>query len=135
MKLLDIWNSRESWMALADMKKPPKVAYRLMRYHAKINAELVALEAGREAAVYEAAGVEGPAIVSLNPGSVEYEIFIKGFNKFLDEESDLSPVGISMDALVDALDGDAANRLTERQLALLEPFFTEKAPVLELVKA
>ena len=133
IRLMDVWNGREAWTALSELKKPPKLAYRLMKYMKKFNAELEAAEAGCQAAIYEAAGVEPPALVSIGAETPEYAVFLDKFNAFLRDPSDLETVGISMDELIDGLSADAANRLTERQLALLEPFFTERAPVLQLV--
>ena len=135
MRLLDVWNGRPAWEALAELKKPPKLAYRLMKYLRKLNTELAACEEGRQSCVHLVAGTTPPAIVLLSPDTPEFQVFLGKFNEFLLDESDLEPVGISMDDLIDALDAQTGNLLTERQLLLLEPFFTAKAPVLELVKA
>lgn len=133
MKLLDIWQacaSSESkpvsaWASLVLLKKPPRVAYRLLKYGAKLSAEYEVIEKQRRALLYEAAGVDEGQPVTLESGTPEFDQFFRGFNAFLIGDSDLDPVGLSMDALIDALDSEKGNVLSEQELALLEPFFQE----------
>ncbi len=127
MKLSEIWNARETFNRLALLRKPPKVAYRLMKYERKLSAELTLCEAQRSKCVCEVAGVDVGSIeaeqVTLMPGTAEFNAFLDRFNEFLDGESDLKPLELEMDALVDALDAESGNVLSEVDLALLEPFF------------
>lgn len=111
---------------MASLKKPPKVAYRLLKYGNKLQAEYDIIEKQRVKLVYEAAGVPEGSDASINPGSPEHNKFVVGFNEFLFNDSDLEVVGLSMDELIDALDAEKGNVLSEADLALLEPFFTEK---------
>lgn len=135
MKLLDVFHAVATnqdrpvapWGALATLKKPPKVAYRLLKYGDKITAEYVLIEKQRRTLLYEAAGVAEGSEVNLQPGTPAFDKFVQGFNAFLANDSDLEPVGLSMDALIEALDSNQGNALSEADLSLLEPFFQEKA--------
>lgn len=138
MKLAAIWNSSKAWEVLSKLKKNPKLAYRLLKYEKKVSAELEVLEAHRQKLVYEAAGVEPPAIVSLGVESPEFIAFSAKFQEFAQGESDLAWAGITMDDLIEALGAETANVLSEHDIELLEPFFTAPEPVaapnLQLVK-
>lgn len=135
MKLIDVWNavqsnkdkSVSSWGALTSLKKPPKVAYRLLKYGAKLGAEFDVIEKHRIKLLYEAAGVPEGGAVDIKPGTPEFSQFSNSFTEFLDGDSDLAPVGITMDALIDALD-TVGNALSEQDLAAVEPFFQEAKP-------
>lgn len=130
MKLVTIWNAREAFSKLAQLKKSPKLAYRLMKYAKKFSSEFDTCEARRIECVYEAAGVEpGTPDINLLPSTPEFVSFVTKFNEFLDNESDLEPVGIGMDALVESLSAESGNVMSENDLALLEPFFQEKSAV------
>lgn len=129
MKLVDVWNARNAFAVLAQLKKPPKVAYRLMKYSKKFAAEFDICEAERVALVFVVADVEpGTPNINLLPGTDEFAAFQEAFNEFLANDSDLEPVDIGMDALIDALDAEHGNVLSEAELALLVPFFQEKKP-------
>lgn len=122
MKLEQIWISREAWQTLSSLKKPPRVAYRLMKYKQKYDQEVEACDKQRERYVYEAAGEEGGS-VALKPETPEFNEFLSKFYEFLQEECELEPCGIYMDQLIDALDAETGNVLSESDLAKLEPFF------------
>lgn len=129
MKLVDVWNARNAFATLAQLKKPPKVAYRLMKYAKQFAAEFDTCEAARVSCVYEIAGVEpGTPNINLLPGTPEYDAFVAKFNEFLANDSELEPLEMSMDALIDALDSERGNVLSENDLALLAPFFHGKKP-------
>lgn len=123
MKLLQIWNAREAWGRLAAMKKPPKLAYQLMKYGRKFAVEADTCEAHREKCVYEASGAEPGTVVNLEPGSAQFDAFIAKFEEFLTQESDLELAPVGMAELLDALEAEKGNALADNDLALLEPFF------------
>lgn len=135
MKLIDVWNAVQSnkdkpvsaWAAMTSLKKPPKVAYRLLKYGAKLGTEFDVIEKHRVELIYEAAGAPEGSPVDIKPGSPEFAQFANSFNEFLAGDSDLEPVGMTMDALIDALD-TAGNALSEQDLAAVEPFFQEAKP-------
>lgn len=139
MKLSVICNSEAAWRSLSAVKKPPKLAYRLMKYTKLVSAEIKDCEEQRAKYVCEIAGVEfgteDGAQTFLLPGTPQHDEFMAKFQAFLDTESDLLPVPISMEALIDSL-GDQGNVISETDLANLEPFFVEKpATDLKLVKS
>lgn len=127
MKLVTIWNAREAFATLGALKKAPKVAYRLMKYERKFMAEVDACQKQQDACIYAALG-KNPACgerVSVEPGTPEHNTFVTNFIEFLATESDLGPVDMTMEALIEALGAEQGNALSERDLMLLEPFFQE----------
>jgi len=135
MKLFEIWNSSKAWGTLSALKKNPKLAYRLLKYEKKVNSELEACEKHRQACVYEVSGAEPGSVVNIAEGTPEFAVFLKKFNEFLQGESDLDWIGVSLDELIDALDAEIGNVLSENDIELLEPFFTElPKPDLKLVE-
>lgn len=130
MKLLQIWNARTTWTSLSALRKPPGMAYRLLKYERLIDAEIAIIDKSRNEMITKAAGVDPGTIVTLGQGP-ELDAFVKEFVTFLESESELKPCGIAMDDLVAALDTQSGNVLTESDLVILEPFFTPIAePVL-----
>lgn len=127
MKLTEIWNAAGAWQALALLKKNPKLVYRLLKYEKAVNVELDVCNTKREAILYEVAGVQPPEPVTLAQNSSQYVEFMNRFNESLDVESDLPWIGLSMEELIDALDIEKSNVISEQELVLLEPFFTEPA--------
>ena len=110
MRLAAIWNAQSAFSALSALKKPPKLSYRLYKYQHKFNTEVAICEAQRIKCVCEVAGVEPGSVeaasVVLLPGTPEFVTFLAKFNEFIAGESDLAPVGVGMDALIDALDAE-----------------------------
>lgn len=127
MKLLAIWNGRFALARLSALKMPPRLAYKLLKYAQKFAAELEACDKQREKYVYEVAGAEPPAIVKLEDGTPEFEVFRAKFNEFLQGESELGWSGMTMDEVIDALGSETGNVISEKDLELLEPFFTAPA--------
>lgn len=127
MKLVEIWNAQDAFAMLAALKKPPTLAYRLMKYERKYAAEVAVCEEQRSKCVCEVAGVEHGSSeaeqVTLQGGTPEYAKFLALFNEFLNGESDLTPVGMDMEALAAALESQTSNTVSENDLKLLEPFF------------
>lgn len=123
MKLVTIWNASNAWATLSALKKNPKLAYRLLKYQKKVIAEHETCEAQRQKYVYEISGAEPGSIVALTEGTPEFADFLAKFNEFLQGDSDLEVVGISMDELIEALDAEKGNVLSGPDLDFLEPFF------------
>lgn len=126
MKLLDIQLSASAWGVLSSLKKNPKLAYRLLKYEKKVEAELNVIEKQRNEYGCEAAGVASGAEWRLEPGTPEIASYNEKFNAFLQGDSDLQWIGISMDELIEALGAETGNVLSEQDIERLEPFFTEK---------
>lgn len=125
MKLLTLWNAKQAWATLSMLRKQPKVAYRLMKYERALNAEMETIERARTEFILKAANAEPGATVTLDVGTPELAAFNADFNAFLNTDCDLRPVGMDMDALIDVLDSQAGNVLSEAELMALEPFFVE----------
>jgi hypothetical protein len=135
MKLLAIWNARDAFGRLSQLRKPPKLAYHLMKYERKFMVEYGHCEAQKNKCVYEAAGVEfGAPGVTLQPDTPEHMAFVLKFTEFLEQEAGLEPVGVDMDALIDGLDAEKGNVLCEGDIEVLEPFFQAKSADLKLVE-
>jgi hypothetical protein len=118
MKLVEIWASAPSWNTLSALKISPQIAYRLYKYKKLVDEELQACESQRVALIHEACGTGPPKI---EPGTDQFNEFLNKFNVYLQQESDLKPLDISMETLIEAL-GDAP-MLSENDISILEAFF------------
>lgn len=128
MKLATIWNAAGAWARLSQLRKPPKAAYQLMKYEKLVTAEVDTIEQARNASIIKAAGLsDAIGVVKLDVGTPELAAFNAEFSTFLETESDLPLAPITIDALIEALDGQAGNALADIDLAALEPFFTQEA--------
>jgi hypothetical protein len=103
-----------------------------MKYSRKYQIEFEICEKQRVTLVRELANVGPSEVGFIGEGTPEMVELRKRFNEFLQSDSDLEPVGISMEEMVTGLHDDAV--ITEIDLALLEPFFEKRSPTLELVK-
>ena len=128
MQLINIWNSTSAWKVLSALKKNPKLAYRLHKYEKKVQAEAQVCEIQRNAILYEVSGASPGASVKLEPETPEFAEFVKKFTDFLQQESDLDFVGISLDELIEGLGAEQGNVLSENNIDLLEPFFQFPVP-------
>ncbi len=127
MKLQDIWNSAAAWRALSPVKKSPKVAYLLLKYENKVQAEVTVCEKQKNALIYELAGVPAPTgndvvLVDISGDADKMSQLQARFAEFLQTESELPQAALTMDALVESLSSDMGV-LTEHDLQQLEPFF------------
>lgn len=134
MTLLQIWNSRPAWITLSELRKPPGIAYRLLKYERLVDAEFAVITKSRDAMITKAAGVEAGQFASLQPDSPEYAAFSAELTAFLATESELQPCDLDMDALLAALDTQAGNSIAEGDLALLEPFFTQPVEAANVIE-
>lgn len=140
MKLSQIWNSASVWGTLSVLKKPPKLAYRLLKYEKKIEREMQVIKKQHDALVYKHAGEAPPKgdeikVVKLAEDTPQFKAYYDEFNEFCKQTSDLPWIGITMDELIEGLDTETSNVLSEHDIELLEPFFTEPAkPDLKLVE-
>lgn len=126
MNLLQILESRPAWSTLSSLRKPPGIAYKLLKYERLLEAELIAIDKVRNEIIWKVAGAERGTIVTLQIGSPENNQFAAEFLEFVKTESELKPFAdLDMDGLMAALDSQAGNTLAESDLAALEPFFTQ----------
>ena len=134
MKLIEVWNavntSEEkpvsSWQAVSGLKKSPGLAYKLLKYGDKLGREYAVIEKHRNELIYECSGAEPGKEVRIEPGTPEYAKFMADYMEFLNKDSDLDPTGVTMDALIADLEKKDGNMLSEVDLMLVAPFFTEK---------
>lgn len=124
MKLIDVFRSAEAWKRLSGLKKPPRMAYSLMRYFKSIQDELDIIEKERVNCIRRIAKAGENEAISLKPGSAEIVEFESRFIGFLESESVLVKLSITMDELINALENETDNTLTEKDLLALEPFFS-----------
>ena len=139
MQLLQIWNAREAMQRLAQLKKPPKIAYQMLKYFRLYDKEIATCDKAREEFIYQVAGAAAGSVVTIdqlmpNPDkdgetipNPKFQEFFDRFNEFLRSDSDLPWSGITMDAMVEMLDAQEGNALSEDDLARIEYFFTEPA--------
>lgn len=137
MKLLSIWNSAATWQHVSSLKKNPKLAYRLLKYEKQVERELLVCQKMQDSLIYELAGVEPPKpgdvlIVNISDDKDKMQVLNARFNEFLQGDSDLDFIGMTLDELIDGLDEKDGNTLSENHIERLEPFFE---PVAESVPA
>ena len=124
--MIVIWNAKKAWDAISPLKKKPKLAYRLMKYEKKVAREIEVCDKERRRILYDVSGVEPGKPVKLEVGSPELIKFTELFGEFLFQaDSDLELVGVTMDELIDGLDAEKGNTLSEDTITLLEPFFQQ----------
>ncbi len=123
MKLLEIWNAVPAWKTLSLLKKSSRLAYRLMKYLKAIDAEVAVCEARRQECVYGITGKQPGEAALIENDTPQFAELVVKFTEFLQEESDLPPVGITMEELIEDLGAEDGNRISEADLNLLEPFF------------
>lgn len=121
MKLIQIWVAREAWQRLASLKKSPKLAYRLMRYERRLSEELAVIDAKKNELIEAIA----PETKTVNANTLEMAQFIEAFGPFLDADAELQPIDMTLDVLIDAIDAEQGNVLSDSDCAALEPFFKE----------
>ncbi len=126
MQLGQIFSSIESWRKLSVVNLKPKIAYAIFKYTALVTAEAEVVEKQRTALIYEVTGTESGTEVKLGPGEPGWDLFVQGFNEILSQESDLKPIDMDMEEVVDALDGKD-DVLSVSDLARLEVFFSTPA--------
>lgn len=143
MKFRQIWNALPALKRLSALRKSPKMASKLRNYGKLIEVELNTVEENRQDIGFECAGVEKPTppdVVVLSipetidvPGkdgapattvpNPQYTDFLAKFDAVLDGDSDLQPLDITLDELVDDLALYKGNSISDDDLELINPFF------------
>ena len=137
MKLANVFMAKEAMSQLAQAKLAPKVAYRVLKFAKKFEAEFGIVESQRVAILREVAEVKEGEDAKIEPGTPEMTSFFEKFAPVLDTDCELEACPLKFDALMDALDSEEGNVLSAQDLALLEPLFEsdeEVKPDLEIVK-
>jgi hypothetical protein len=125
MILGQIYQSRTSWQKLSGMKMRPQVAYKILGYTRKIDAEFDLIERQRVSALRRVSGIES-GDVNVEEGTPEFEAFVKEFNEVLVTESDLRKFSRKLSCVLNAVADGQDDILTVTDLALLSPFFQEE---------
>jgi hypothetical protein len=120
MKLGHIFLSIETWKKLSELKINSKVIYKVFKYMKSILAEYDIIEKQRIALIYEVTKTEPGIPVKLEPNTPEYVEYFKKFNALLSVDSDIKPLDMTLEQLV-----ESNCDLTLQDLSILEPFFTE----------
>jgi hypothetical protein len=121
MKLADVFASQEAWRRLSQVRLPAARAYELFKYLKLVTAEYEILEQRRVAVLRRISGAAEGMPVSLEAGTPAHDQFIMEFGAFLDADSDLQPLAMSFDKLMELLSADS-NLLSVAEMALIEPF-------------
>ena len=123
MKLSNVFAAKETITRLAQLKMAPKVAYRVLKFARKFDAEYAIVEKQRSALIAEISGTKEGEEAKIERGTPEFAEFVKQFGAILDVESDLAVCPLTLDALLDALEEADGNTMSVQDIAMLESFF------------
>jgi len=124
MKLGQIFQSIESWRKLSAINLRPKIAYAVLKYTKLVGAEHEIAEKQRVMLVREVTKTVDGEDAKIEPNTPEFVEYLTKLNEVMSQESSLPKIRLSLDEVVDALDGKD-NVLSVADLAMLEPFFKE----------
>jgi hypothetical protein len=114
MKLLNVLQSINAWKKLSLVNMKPRIALEVLRFNQRIadeHAIILKKQAALVAGVPDA-NEDTPEVMKLNAE----------FNEFLSQDSALTPMYLTLNELVGAVD-EKDETLTIQDLAFLEPFF------------
>jgi hypothetical protein len=134
MKLANVFGGNAAVGRLATAKLPPKVAYRVLKFARKFEAEFAIVEKQRIALLRDATGAKENEEISLKPDDPKFAEFVEKFNEVLGMDSDLEVCPLKFDTLIDSLDLEDDNVLSAQDLAVLEPFFESDEKLMDNVK-
>ena len=123
MKLGNVFTAKSAFVRLAGLRMPAKLAYRVLKFTRKFDAEYAIVEEQRQKLIREISGAKEGENASLLAGSPGLTEFFEKFAPVLDTDSDMEPCPLTFDALMDALESEEGNVLSTQDLAVLEPFF------------
>ncbi len=125
MKCFVVFQSIASWQKLAGIPMRPKSALAVLRYTKLVSAEYDNIERLRISLARRIAGAADGSAIEIAPDTPEAKEFAERFNEILNADVDLVPLRMSLDEIVNNLDGEE-DSLTVADLAVLEPFFYEE---------
>jgi hypothetical protein len=120
MNLGQIFQSMSVWNKLASVPMKPMIAYKILQYTKKVNAEFEIVEKQRVALIHEITGTKEGENTKIEPNTPEFDLYLERINEILLVESDLEKLDINFEEVLGSLKEDV---LTVQDLALLEPFF------------
>ena len=127
MKLANVFNARPAMMRLATLKMAPKVAYDVLKFSRRFDAEFEIAEKQRVTLLMEISGAGEGEDITIEPNSPEFDRFAAAFDEVLAVEIDMAVCPMTMDALIAALDASEGNTLSVQDIALLEVLFETPA--------
>ncbi len=125
MKCFVVFQSIASWQKLSGISMKPRYALRILRYTKLVSAEYDNIERLRVSLARRIAGAAEGSAIKIEPNTPEAKEFAERFNEILNVDVDLVPLRMSLDEIVNNLDGKE-DSLTVADLAVLEPFFYEE---------
>ena len=136
MKLGNVFAAREALVHLAALKMPSKVAYRVLKFSRKFDAEFGIIEEQRVKIIREITGAKEGEEAKIENGTPEMVSFYEKFAPVLGTDCDLELCPLKFEALMEAIDSEDGNILSVQDLALLEPLFDseEENPALKIVE-
>ncbi len=115
----NVLGSQNGWAELSTMPKTPKVAYTLMKYvKTVITPEMEVITEHRNELIKTLGKGD-----SIEPNTPAFDKFQTQFTEYLATDSDIKPIDLTMDQLIDALSSHKDNAITDGTLMLVEPFF------------
>ena len=122
MLLGQVFQSIQAWQKLSAIPLKPKIAYRVLKYTKKVSSEHELAEKQRVALIHEVTGTLEGQDAKIEPNTPEFQEYATRFNAIMALESDLEPIDMELQQVVDVLD-DKEESLSMSDLAVLEPFF------------
>ncbi len=124
MLLGTIFQSVEAWQKLSSISMKPKIAYAVLKYTKVIGDEHAIIEKQRVALLHDITDTKDREDVRVEPGTPEFKEYVKRLNEVMSQESTVEQIAIDLKDVVEALD-EKDETLTVRDLAILEPFFSD----------
>jgi hypothetical protein len=131
-KLGEIFNGFQSWQALASVKMEPKIAYRIMKYIRKIVSEYEIIDKQRIALIHEITDTKESEPAKIEPDTQQFFDYLSRFNEVLSIDSDLEPVELYLNEVLEAIYPNQEVSLSPQDMLLLEPFFSEPKCVIPM---
>ena len=118
-----IFQSIGAWQRLSGVNMKPKLAYAILKYSKLVTAEHEIAEKQRVALIHEITKTADGEDAKIEPGTPEFRDYVERFNAVMLTETDLKPLDVVFEKVVNAVD-DKDESLTVSDLAMLEPFFS-----------
>lgn len=129
MLLGQVFQSITAWQKLSAINLRAKLAYKLLKYTALVSAEHAIAEKQRVALIHEVTETKEGEEAKIEPNTPEFAKYVEKFNAVMLTESDLRPLVMDFEEVVNAVD-EKDESLTVSDLAMLEPFFaTPEKPI------
>ncbi len=117
-----VFRSISSWQKISGISMKPRIAFAILKYTKRVSDEFELIEKQRVALIHEITATEPESEVKIEPDTEEFNKYIAGLQEILIVESDLEPIDLDFEEVINAVD-DKDESLTVSDLAVLEPFF------------